>query len=145
MMPLSLSDMQRTWSTHGELTWNAGERPVEGYTGILYPLLLAGGLKIGFPLLEFSKVIVSFAFVFTPAHNPDITKVGVRPLFVIIMSALYFLGAVYALSCLKRLGNNVVCFQSCLGLMVFLYGLHKIWIENQTGHVAANPFLVLFG
>jgi hypothetical protein len=31
----------------GQLTFNPGHTPVEGYTGILYPLLLAGGRLLG--------------------------------------------------------------------------------------------------
>ena len=34
---------------HGELNWNVGEDPVEGYTGVLLPVVLAGGMKIGAP------------------------------------------------------------------------------------------------
>jgi hypothetical protein len=33
---------------HGELTWNVGADPVEGYTGILMPVLLAVGIGLGF-------------------------------------------------------------------------------------------------
>lgn len=32
---------------HGDLTWNPGERPVEGYTNFLWTLLLAAGLSVG--------------------------------------------------------------------------------------------------
>jgi hypothetical protein len=32
---------------HGELTWNVGEDPVEGYTGVLLPTLLAGAIRLG--------------------------------------------------------------------------------------------------
>ena len=31
----------------GELTYNVGEPPVEGYTGVLYPVLLAAGIRAG--------------------------------------------------------------------------------------------------
>ncbi|MCZ7584494.1 MAG: hypothetical protein M5R36_14745 [Deltaproteobacteria bacterium] len=34
-------------ATHGALTWNPGESPVEGYTGIVLPLLLAFGAVLG--------------------------------------------------------------------------------------------------
>ncbi|MDP9150876.1 MAG: hypothetical protein M3O36_13175 [Myxococcota bacterium] len=32
---------------HGQLTWNVGGDPVEGYTGIALPLLVAGGMWVG--------------------------------------------------------------------------------------------------
>ena len=41
----------------GELNWNVGDDPVEGYTGVLLPVVLAGGMKIGAPPLELSKAI----------------------------------------------------------------------------------------
>ena len=34
---------------HGALTWNVGEKPVEGYTGAALPVLLAIGMKLGIP------------------------------------------------------------------------------------------------
>ena len=34
---------------HGALTWNVGEKPVEGYTGAVLPVLLAIGIKLGIP------------------------------------------------------------------------------------------------
>jgi arabinofuranosyltransferase len=33
---------------HGQLTWTVGSDPVEGYTGIVLPLLVAGGMRLGF-------------------------------------------------------------------------------------------------
>ncbi|HLZ09167.1 MAG TPA: hypothetical protein VKT80_11300, partial [Chloroflexota bacterium] len=32
---------------HGQLTWTVGADPVEGYTGIVLPLLVAGGMLCG--------------------------------------------------------------------------------------------------
>jgi hypothetical protein len=43
---------------HGQLTWNVGSEPlVEGYTGIFLPLLAAGTLATGLPLLETIKLL----------------------------------------------------------------------------------------
>jgi len=33
----------------GALTWNVGEKPVEGYTGVALPLILAAGIRLGIP------------------------------------------------------------------------------------------------
>lgn len=46
----------------GELTWNPGEDPVEGYTGVLLPLLLALAIKLGFSPLLVSKAIALLAY-----------------------------------------------------------------------------------
>jgi hypothetical protein len=37
----------RNLAEHGQLTWNVGESPVEGYTGIVLPLILALAFKLG--------------------------------------------------------------------------------------------------
>src|SRR3989338_1339924 len=34
-------------AVHGALTWNVGEPPVEGYTGVVYPVVVAGFIKGG--------------------------------------------------------------------------------------------------
>ena len=34
-------------AVHGSLTWNVGEAPVEGYTGVFLPVMLAGAIKLG--------------------------------------------------------------------------------------------------
>ncbi len=41
----------------GELNWNPGEDPVEGYTGVLFPVLLAGFIKAGVSPIMGSRVI----------------------------------------------------------------------------------------
>jgi arabinofuranosyltransferase len=48
----------RNFLEAGEMTWNLGEElPVEGYTGILLPLLAAAFLGLGLPLLTTIKVL----------------------------------------------------------------------------------------
>jgi arabinofuranosyltransferase len=32
---------------HGALTWNVGEKPIEGYTGVVMPVLMAAAIKCG--------------------------------------------------------------------------------------------------
>lgn len=45
---------------HGDLSWNAGERPrVEGYTNFLWTLLLAGGIRVGIPPERLAPVLGS--------------------------------------------------------------------------------------
>lgn len=44
-------------AVHGELNWNVGEDPVEGYTGVALPVLLAGLQKGGVSLIPAVKAI----------------------------------------------------------------------------------------
>lgn len=48
---------------HGQLVWNLGRDPVEGYTGILWPLLLAALLKLGLPALSMAKGLSAACFI----------------------------------------------------------------------------------
>jgi hypothetical protein len=42
---------------HGQLTWNLGEDPVEGYTSSLWVLLNAAAIRVGLDPVVFSKVL----------------------------------------------------------------------------------------
>jgi len=45
------------FAKHSELTWNIGELPIEGYTGVALPVLLAGFIKLGFDPIDVSHAI----------------------------------------------------------------------------------------
>ncbi len=47
---------------HGELTWNVGEPPVEGYTGVALPVILAGFIRLGFSPVGVSRAIGIVAY-----------------------------------------------------------------------------------
>ncbi len=47
---------------HGELNWNIGEDPVEGYTGVALPVILAGFIKLGFSPIVVSQYIGVLSF-----------------------------------------------------------------------------------
>ena len=47
---------------YGELTWNPGEDPIEGYTGIALPLILAFFIKLGISPILVGKIIGVTAF-----------------------------------------------------------------------------------
>ena len=85
----------------GELNWNPGMDPVEGYTGILLPLLAALILKFALPLLASIKVL----------------------------GVLAFFGAAYLVRCiLRQLKVGEPAILVCLGLWTltpFLY-LHSL-------------------
>ncbi len=51
-------------ANHGELNWNVGEDPVEGYTGVALPVILAAVSRLGLSPVLGSKIIgvLSFAF-----------------------------------------------------------------------------------
>jgi arabinofuranosyltransferase len=48
---------------HGELTYNAGEDPVEGYTGIALPVVLAGLVRGGIPPVAAGRIVGVASFV----------------------------------------------------------------------------------
>ena len=49
---------------HGALTWNVGEAPVEGYTGVAFPVLIAAAVKLGIsPALAAHALGVAFYFL----------------------------------------------------------------------------------
>ena len=47
---------------HGELTWNVGEDPIEGYTGIVLPVVLALFIKLGISPVLMGKIIGILSF-----------------------------------------------------------------------------------
>lgn len=48
---------------HGALVWNLGQPPVEGYTGVALPILLAVGLRLGIPVVAASRAIGVLSFL----------------------------------------------------------------------------------
>lgn len=50
---------------HGQLNWNIGEQPIEGYTGVALPLILALGIKLGISPPTLTHIIGISAYFFT--------------------------------------------------------------------------------
>jgi hypothetical protein len=76
---------------HGELTWNIGEDPVEGYTGIVLPLFLAAMIKGGISPVLGGKLIGIFSFFLGGLVLWGVLrKLGVREFAVSILLILYF-------------------------------------------------------
>ena len=48
---------------YGQLNWNPGNDPVEGYTGIALPLLIAGAVKAGIPPIIMTHAIGVISFI----------------------------------------------------------------------------------
>ena len=55
----------RNLAMDGQLTWNIGEDPVEGYTGILLPLLYALLMKCGLDFVPLIPLIGTICFAGT--------------------------------------------------------------------------------
>ncbi len=50
------------FADHGALTWNVEEPPIEGYTGVLWTVVLAGFIKLGFSPIAISHGMGIMAF-----------------------------------------------------------------------------------
>ncbi len=48
---------------HGALTWNVGEDPVEGYTGVALPVMMAAFIALGLPPIVGSQLLGVVSFV----------------------------------------------------------------------------------
>ncbi|TKJ42305.1 hypothetical protein CEE37_01095 [candidate division LCP-89 bacterium B3_LCP] len=76
---------------HSELTWNVGEDPIEGYTGIALPVILALFAKLGISPLVMSKIIgIIFYFVSGFVLHLLLRKLKVQRLAHAIVLILYF-------------------------------------------------------
>ena len=109
---------------HGQLTWNVDEDPVEGYTGVALPVLLAGLIRIGVSPILGSKVIgvVSF-FVGGLLLGRVLSKLGVGSIVRAVIIALYFTAPImtaHALSGLETLLFSASVIASVLALLTYL-------------------------
>ncbi|MDP3934681.1 MAG: hypothetical protein Q8Q46_00425 [Candidatus Giovannonibacteria bacterium] len=74
---------------HGELNWNVGENPVEGYTGVALPVILAGFIKLGVSPISASRWIGIFSFwlgwlmLFLIAKKLKLPKVGLGGILIL--------------------------------------------------------------
>ncbi|MBC8277400.1 MAG: hypothetical protein H8E46_04155 [FCB group bacterium] len=50
-------------ANHAELTWNPGEDPIEGYTGVAMPVIMAAIIKLGLSPVVTGKIIGVLAFI----------------------------------------------------------------------------------
>lgn len=130
----------------GQLTWNAGEEPpVEGYTGILLPLLAAGILALELPLIESIKLLGILALIATLflcvrtlrhwgasplTQSLAVLFMAATPLIYIhsisgletIFFACFVMGSCWGLA-LQASANSSRTQDILLGLFVFLAGL----------------------
>ena len=124
---------------HGALTWNVGEDPVEGYTGVALPVLLAGLLRAGVSPIWGSKLIGIVAW-FTGGLL--LLRVlsrlgvgwGVRAVIFVLYFAAPFMSA-HALSGLETLLFSTTLIAAVLALLTCLE-------ERQRSE---RPASILFG
>ncbi len=75
---------------HGELNWNVGLDPVEGYTGVLLPVMLAGAIKLGIAPAIASQAIGIAAFIACAVLIwRCLDMLAVRPMLVALALTLY--------------------------------------------------------
>jgi len=108
-------------ATHGQLAWNVGEPPVEGYTGIFLPLVLAVVIKCGASPLITSKVIgIASFFLGGLLITRLLLLLGIRDRIRATVLILYFTAPfmyVHALS-----GMETMLFSTAiLGCMLALF------------------------
>lgn len=78
------------FATSGQLTWNVDEDPVEGYTGVLLPIVLAGAIRIGVSPETASHVIgVASYFLIAFFLFLIFKKIRVRPIVSSIILLFY--------------------------------------------------------
>lgn len=75
---------------HGELNWNVGEDPVEGYTGLVLPVLLAGAVRAGIDVDAASKSVGVASFLLCGLLLACLVRrLGCRPVVVAVAAVLY--------------------------------------------------------
>ena len=92
---------------HGELTWNIGEDPVEGYTGVFLPLVAAAAIKAGIEPESAGKALGVSCYFLTAFFMFGIARLRrLEPTAITVMAALYFTAPflyIHALSGLETL------------------------------------------
>jgi len=78
---------------HGELNWNVGEDPVEGYTGVAWPVMMAAAIRLGVSPVVASQVLgVICWFAGARILERILSSVGVSKILRAVI-ILLFLGA----------------------------------------------------
>lgn len=77
---------------HGELTWNVGEDPVEGYTGVALPVLLALSIKAGVAPATATRVIgigsfwLCFLLLFLIGRRIRLPLIGITSILLLFVT-----------------------------------------------------------
>lgn len=115
---------------HGEINWNVGQDPVEGYTGIAWLLLNSLGILIGFSPLVFSKFLgitfyyLTFLMLFLIAK-----RLNFNHLFTVILLSLYIFNPAFYTHALSGLETIMFIFFTLLSL----YFYSGVILHKKTG------------
>lgn len=96
---------------NGELTWNVGDIPIEGYTGILLPLLAALCKVLGLEIVMTIKLLGVLVFVFTILLiRSSMMRLGVRPWIQAGICLLYVVSPIVYVHALSGLETSIYIF-----------------------------------
>jgi hypothetical protein len=100
---------------HGQLAWNLGSRPVEGYTGLALPVLVAGGMRAGLAPQGLTRIVgIGSYYVAAWTLSDNQRKLGVpEPTRAFVTAALMMLPALFAHA---TSGLETMAFAATLGL-----------------------------
>lgn len=104
---------------HGELNWNPGEPPVEGYTGVALPVLLAGVSRLGGSPVTAGKVIGILSFLLSVLMvHASLRVLGIGRAVRCLAAAL--LGAAPLMLTHALSGLETTLFMAAISLALFL-------------------------
>ncbi|UCF04145.1 MAG: hypothetical protein JSV33_09330 [bacterium] len=109
---------------HGELTWNIGEDPVEGYTGITLPVLIALAIKLNIPPVLASHSIGIAAFLAGGILLILILRgfnIGSAAAFILYMTAPFLFAHAWS-------GLETTLFIAAILFAVYALTLRKDWL-----------------
>ena len=117
----------------GELSWNIGDAPVEGYTGIVFPYLVGLAIRVGLPALATAKGIGASAF-FTAGLLLYVTarRLGVRPTLGVLAAAMYLLAPIALASALSGMETCLFAAAILLAIYALVWSLERgpVWRDG---------------
>jgi len=121
----------------GQLTWNVGDTPVEGYTGVILPALVGLAIRAGLPALATAKGIGASAF-FATGLLLYMTgrRLGVRPTLAVLAAALYLLAPI-------ELASATSGMETCLFAAAILMAVYTLALALEPGPTWRDGVLCL--
>lgn len=108
-------------ANHGALTWNVGETPIEGYTGIALPTILAGVIKLGWSVVMASHVIGVASYLITALALYFIAKkLGFSHLVRAAMLLFYFTLPFLFTNAYSGLETSLFCALLTLSMLIMV-------------------------
>ncbi|HHG85664.1 MAG TPA: hypothetical protein ENJ82_13025, partial [Bacteroidetes bacterium] len=102
----------------GELNWNLGDPAIEGYTGVLLPLLAALFFSIGINVITGIKVLGVLACLGTAwIIRKSLNELGVRPIIQALATLLFLLSPIVYIHALS--GLETIIFTSLIASVLF--------------------------